>query len=431
MRRAIVIILITAALALVACGGETVVEGPPGPQGPQGPPGPQGPAGEPGPPGAPGQDGVSFDPPQYVGSEACGQCHEAIYDTFMQSGHPWQLTAVEDEAPDYPFTEIPRPPEGYEWEEISYVIGGYNWKARFVDQEGFIITGDEEATTQYNFANPNPILDTDAEWVPYHAGEETAYDCGSCHTTGYSSRGHQDDMAGIVGTWELAGVQCEECHGPGSLHANQPRAFNMEVNRDAQACAECHARGPFETIEASDGFINHHDQYEDLSQSKHLVLDCVDCHDPHTGVVQLRMNEQPATTKACADCHFSVAQYQDNPAHERFNVECVDCHMPRVIRSAAGDPELFTGDIRTHVVAIDPFQIEQFVESEDGQTISRPQISLNFACRHCHNPEGLALPKTDEELLQTAADYHVPPQAQDTPSAEEPETTPTETPSSP
>ena len=428
MRRAIVIIIVTVALALVACGGETVVEGPPGPQGPQGPPGPEGAAGEPGPPGAPGQDGVSFEPAQYVGSEACGQCHEAIYDVFMQSGHPWKLTAVEGEAPDYPFTEIPRPPEGYEWEEISYVIGGYNWKARFIDQEGFIITGDEDAATQYNFYNS--VVDAGDEWVPYHAGEEKPYDCGSCHTTGYSPRGHQDEMPGIVGTWALAGIQCEECHGPGSLHANQPMAFNMEIERDSQACGECHVRGPFETVDASGGFIRHHEQYEELFQSKHLVLDCVDCHDPHAGVVQLRMAEQPTTRTECANCHFDVARYQGNSAHEQFNVECIDCHMPRLVKSAVGNPDTFTGDIRSHVMAVDPFQVEQFVETEDGQTISKSQISLNFACRTCHNPDGLALPKTDEELLETAIDYHTPPQS--TPSAEEePETTPTETPSSP
>ena len=34
--------------------------------------------------------------------------------------------------PDYPFTEIPSPPEGYTWDDIAYAIGGYNWKAHFI-----------------------------------------------------------------------------------------------------------------------------------------------------------------------------------------------------------------------------------------------------------------------------------------------------------
>ena len=41
-------------------------------------------------------------------------------------------------------------------------------------------------------------------------------------------------------------------------------------------------------VKLGGGFIQHHEQYEELFQSKHAVIDCVQCHDPHTGVVQLR-----------------------------------------------------------------------------------------------------------------------------------------------
>jgi hypothetical protein len=60
-------------------------------------------------------------------------------------------------------------PEGYTWDDISYVIGGYNWKARFINAEGYIITdkpgesGNTEYLNQYNFANP--IVGTEAGWV--------------------------------------------------------------------------------------------------------------------------------------------------------------------------------------------------------------------------------------------------------------------------
>jgi hypothetical protein len=40
------------------------------------------------------------------------------------------------------------------------------------------------------------------KWTNYHAGEKNKkYDCGRCHTTGYSDEGHQDGLEGIVGTW--------------------------------------------------------------------------------------------------------------------------------------------------------------------------------------------------------------------------------------
>jgi hypothetical protein len=77
--------------------------------------------------------------------------------------------------------------------------------------------------------------------------------------------------------------------------------------------------------------------------------------------------------------------------------------MPRITKSAWGDAAKFTGDIRTHLMAIDPAQIGQF--SEDGKT-SLSQLGLDFACRVCHVEGGLASAKTDAELIERATGYH-------------------------
>ena len=69
----------------------------------------------------------------------------------------------------------------------------------------------------------------------------------------------------------------------------------------------------------------------------------------------------------------------------------------------------FSGDIRSHLMAIDPYQIEQFETITDTNGIateySLSEIGLNFACRHCHGA-GLGTPKTDEELINAAVGYH-------------------------
>ncbi|MCA9932589.1 MAG: hypothetical protein KC415_01605 [Anaerolineales bacterium] len=400
---ALVIFLI---MISVGCAAKQGPEGPQGEAGSQGLPGPAGAVGIPGPPGPAGADGLSYVPPSFVGSEACAECHQDIYDVFMLSGHPWKLTKVEGgEAPDYPFTEVPGPPEGYTWDDILYVIGGYNWKARFIDQDGYIITGDnEDAATQYNFYNED--VDLGDEWVGYHAGEENLpYDCGSCHTTGYVPSGNQDGLPGLVGTWAYDGIQCEECHGPGSAHVDHPLSFNMLLDRDSQACGACHVRGDSEEVNASDGFIQHHEQYEELFQSKHITIDCVICHDPHTGVVQLRRADEQTTRVQCENCHFEEEAVQNVERHVRLGVDCIDCHMPRLTKSAVGDSERFTGDIRTHLMAIDPMQIGQF--SEDG-TVALSQLSLDFACRSCHVSGGFAPVMTDEDLIVAAVGYHTP-----------------------
>ncbi len=358
---------------------------------------------------------------EYVKSETCAQCHGDIYEVFMLSGHPYKLNKVVDgQPPTYPFTEVTELPEGYTWDDISYVIGGYNWKYRLIDQEGYIITGppgtrgDEAAAEgflgQYNFANP--IVGNEAGWVAYHPGEEKAYTCGTCHTTGYSSwppDARQDDLPGLVGTWSEGGIQCERCHGPGSLHAANPHGVALKVDRSSDLCGECHERGAQESVNASGGFIKHHEQYEELFQSKHITIDCVVCHDPHAGVIALRNAEEgtPTTRTQCENCHFQQAKYQDSPVHMEL-VACIDCHMPRATKSAVGDAEKFTGDIRTHLMAIDATQIGQF--TEDGSE-ALSQIGLNFACRSCHVEGGMASVKTDEELIDKAWGYHDRPEA--------------------
>ncbi len=57
--------------------------------------------------------------------------------------------------------------------------------------------------------------------------------------------------------------------------------------------------------------------------------------------------------------------------------------------------------MRTHVVAIDPRKISQF--NEDG-SLATGQISLDYACRHCHGTT-----KSDAELLTAASGYHANP----------------------
>jgi hypothetical protein len=268
-----------------------------------------------------------------------------------------------------------------------------------------LIRASDNVAILVNFYNPD--IDMGNNWVGYHAGqEEVPYNCGTCHTTGYSPEGNQDGLPGLIGTWTEPGIQCEECHGAGSLHVENPMTVRVNVDRDSAACGSCHFRGVPEEVDASGGLIKHHEQYEELFQSKHLTLNCVDCHDPHDGVIQLRKVGEQTTRTQCENCHFKEEQNQANPKHETAGVECIDCHMPRVTKSAVGNPDMFTGDIRTHLMAIDPNQIEQF--NEEGN-VALSQLGLNFACRSCHVEGGSAEPMSDEDLQAMANGYHTAP----------------------
>ena len=341
---------------------------------------------------------------EYVGSETCATCHGAVADVVNMSGHPYKLNKVVDgQPPEYPFTEVPNPPEGYTWDDVSYVIGGYNWKARFIDQDGYIITGaDENATTQWNLANDE--LGFGTGWAGYHAGEvEKPYSCGSCHTTGYSEEGNQDGLPGMVGTWSEPGIQCEACHGPGSAHADAGGDKSLiTIDTSAALCGSCHIRGEVDAIPAKGGFIRHHEQYNEFSASPHAAQSCVTCHDPHDGVVQLRQSGADTTRTLCTTCHSSKADTQASAVMKAM-VTCTDCHMPRISKSAQGDASAYQGDVRTHLFAIDSETMSQF--DEDG-SLAITKVSLDFACKTCHRDGGPASVQSDDDLKATASGYH-------------------------
>ena len=404
------LMLVLIAFSLVACAGSQGPQGEVGPAGPAGPEGPQGPDGKIGPAGPAGEPGPSG--ADYVGSQTCGGCHQDIYTSFMKTGHPWALSKIVDgQSPAYPFTKLEQLPEGYAWNDILYVIGGYNWKALFVNSQGFLITdepgksGNSSYLNQWNFSND--FLGKQASFVSYHAGEENlATPCVSCHTTGYNTAGNQDSLPGLVGTWAMDGIQCEECHGPGSLHMTNPKGIAMKISLDSETCRQCHESSS-EPIAAHEGFIDFSDQSSDLFPGKHTVLNCITCHDPHSGVVQLAKTKAQTTQVKCQDCHFQEAQYQKNLKHVSMGLSCTQCHMADVIKLAWGEASRYTGDLRTHAVSINPIKVEQFyiTNAEDGteQTYSYPQVSLNFACRQCHS---VGFPKSDQELIDGAYGYH-------------------------
>lgn len=95
----------------------------------------------------------------------------------------------------------------------------------------------------------------------------------------------------LIGTWAFNGIQCEACHGPGSEHARTGDKTKITIDTSAASCGTCHSRGTdMAVIPAKDGFIEHHEQYQDPTATMFtedgkfaqdfLTLDyaCLACH---------------------------------------------------------------------------------------------------------------------------------------------------------
>jgi len=312
----------------------------------------------------------------FVGAAKCSACHPGKYAEFLESGHAHILNrVVGGQLPAYPFRdEVPFPllaAPGGSSDDVLYVVGGFGWKANFVGTDGYLITGD---ATQWD-------LET-GEYVAYHPGEQLPYDCGACHTTGYSPTGHQLGLTGLVGTWTEDGVNCEACHGPGSLHVLSQSGEDINLDRSNALCARCHSRGVPNHIVAyppdseGDQFLANYGQFDELQASPHRNLTCVSCHDPH---LSAKFSPEQAIEISCTTCHEEIEIFNTGGgAHT-----CVNCHLPFATLSAVKRSP-YQADVRTHIFRINPSAAAEMFYQENGNWYSHDFLTTNFTCLRCH-----------------------------------------------
>ena len=374
----------------------------------------------------------------YIGSAACTACHAGTAETAALHGHVHALKPVEGVPPVYPKAAeragVPAPPPGKDWADVSYVMGGYVHGAVFVGTDGFVLTdGVEGGNTQWNL--DFPPNGTEAGFAAFGADQQSPlpyeYDCFRCHTTGPRRQDAgggrtQDGRPGIEGTWVEAGVQCEACHGPGSLHAPNPAARDLYVGSASMTCARCHLAGDDPSvIRAAGGYISANTQYAELLASGgHACFACGVCHDPHASTIYQRSQ---GIRNACQACHAdaSMAGHSETVfvrAGYEEPITCESCHMPftGLSNSAAGADIMGRlgrmGDVRSHIFRIavrdadftDMFTAggTQVVTDSDG----RAEVTVDFVCLRCHTidatVENNAFPLTIDQARQIAGNLH-------------------------
>ncbi|MCD4731911.1 MAG: T9SS type A sorting domain-containing protein [Bacteroidales bacterium] len=381
----------------------------------------------------------------FVGSDACSVCHSEKFGLWEASGHPYKFTVIENgQPPVYPVEAVNFQSSWMDnlgegnltWNAIAGVIGGYGWKARFVGLDGHIVgTAGSSYSTGYGHNQFNFYGGEDHGWVDYHPADEKIYNygCFKCHTTGGDTTGTWLPEVEGLGNFTEGGVGCEGCHGPGGDHIGGPTSDNidkvyefahqdnslggLEIDGVVQTpdpdsddvnflCGTCHNRDYKSPINASSGFIKHHEQWDEFVTTQHYDagFDCIICHSPHKRVIW----DGDGIKMTCGTCHSDQVAHIDHSG----NVTCIDCHMPFAAKSGTTRGQSgYKGDVRSHLFTIIPDTASMFIP--DGSFVrddeDRPAaLSPAYACLGCHNddPDDDIPDKTLEQAAAQAAGMH-------------------------
>ena len=230
--------------------------------------------------------------------------------------------------------------------------------------------------------------------------QDTNLTCLPCHTVGY---GLPTGFMNAAQTPQLAGVQCESCHGPAGNHAANP-AFTPwvpQVELAAQVCGGCHSAqlAPEEVVAHNPMAF----AFEDWSAS------------PHGAVVPDVLQSMAASTNninSCGRCHSGSARLAlldgENPSVTDTNdynvaITCAVCHDPHttyvwtnVLSGVVTNP--LDGFVITNdeLGAVYTNQLRNPLYSTNDYSLSTSDVFTNSynpninICAQCHNARGAA-----------------------------------------
>ncbi len=186
--------------------------------------------------------------------------------------------------------------------------------------------------------------------------------CLPCHTVGYGlPTGYVDEAS----TPHLAGVQCENCHGPAAAHAANAFDFTVRPRADlaAQVCGGCHSVAHFPTYQEWKTSA-HVEVTEDMNPSNR-ISSCGRCHSGSARLSLIKGDVLPV-----GDANVGIT--------------CAVCHDPHAnhVWTNPLSGVVTTNLLRNPVASLEDYSLST---GDDFATKYNPAINL---CGQCHNHRG-------------------------------------------
>ena len=343
----------------------------------------------------------------YVGVDACQTCHPDKYETYTKSqmGRSWEAATLSNSAADFDHPEPVYDPHndfyyqpfnrGEELFIKEYRLAGRDTVFKRVEKITYIVGSGQHTNSHimdingYLYQMPLTWYVQDGTWdLPPGFSEDNnlrferpiPLQCITCHNA------MPVYVEGAENKYDAVphGIDCERCHGPGSVHIREMQAGNVvNINTEIDytivnpgklpldlqfdICEGCHTQGasvfkedktfadfrpglPLTDVEnvfwpryadsirqfvmashpdrlqQSQCFLQSH---EGSGQDRdYAPMTCITCHDPHLPIETLGTDHYNQTCQSCHSAEQDVLCSEDEAVRAAQADNCVACHMP-------------------------------------------------------------------------------------------------------
>lgn len=335
---------------------------------------------------------------KYVGMNTCKQCHSNIHETFQHTGMGQSFGKASREKSAASFlNHQPVYDSRFDFyyypywagsdlmlkefrlqgkdtvhlriQKIDYIIGsGQHTNSHLYSVNGFVFQAPITWYSQEKKWDLPPGFD---EGAITRFSRIISLECMSCHNA------YPDFVQGSENKFRsvLQGIDCERCHGPGSLHVQEKQAGKiidtskftdytivnprkLPAELQMEICQRCHLQGNsvlklgksffdfkpgMKLTEVFDVFMpSYQGDQKDFIMASHVErlkmskcylagensFNCISCHNPH---VSVKVTGVQAYNQSCMPCHTPAKGKEcsaEISSRKAQSDNCVHCHMP-------------------------------------------------------------------------------------------------------